>query len=145
MESPKKVLVVEDDNGVRAAICSILERHGYKVSAVPDGEEAMKVVEDSDLVLLDIFLPKITGDEFLRRLRSQGNYIPVVLMSAAMTEVDARECFKEFKIVDFVTKPFRTKDLLQKVEKAASIADNLQVMKLATARLKGFVDRQIAL
>lgn len=145
MSSPKKVLVVEDDNGIRAAVTSILARNGYDVMGVPDGETAMKSVEQSDVVLLDIFLPRMMGDEFLRRLRAEGNYIPVVLMSAAMSETDAKECFKEFQIVDFVTKPFKTKDLLEKIGQAASMAENLQVVKAATARLKGFVDRQIAL
>lgn len=145
MKSPKTVLVVEDDNGIRAAVSSILERHGYNVIGASDGESAIDVIEYGDLVLLDIFLPRLTGDEFLRRIRGKGNYIPVVLMSAAMPGSDALECFKEFKVVDFVAKPFKTADLLKKVAHAASIADNMQVVKAATARLKGFVNRQIAL
>lgn len=144
---PKKVLVIEDDNGIRMAIQSILERQGYQVSSAVDGEEALKQVEAEkvDVVLLDIFLPKITGDEFLKRIRAKGNLVPVVLMSAAMPEVDALECFKEFKVVDYVAKPFRTKDLVDKVNKAAATADNMTVVKVATDRLKGFISRQAAL
>lgn len=145
MESSKKVLLVEDDNGVRAAVTSILSRHGYSVLGVPDGDSAMKAVDQADLVLLDIFIPKMTGDEFLRRLREKGNYIPVVVMSAAMSESDAKECFSQFKIVDFVSKPFKTKDLLEKVDRAASIAEDFEVVKSSAARLKSFVNRQVAL
>lgn len=145
MHDKKKVLVVEDDNGIRMAISSILERQGYVVNNVADGEEALKQVDKADVVLLDIFLPKVTGDEFLRRIRNTGNLVPVVLMSAAMQEAEAMECFKEFKIVDYVAKPFRTKDLVEKVNKAASMADHLSVVKNATDRLKGFISRQAAL
>ena len=86
MDKKKRVLVVEDDNGIRLAISSILERQGYEVTNVTDGEKALEQVDKADVVLLDIFLPKITGDEFLRRIRNKGNMVPVVLMSAAMPE-----------------------------------------------------------
>lgn len=141
----KKVLLVEDDNGIRMAAVSVLERHGYEVKAVSDGEEALKQVDGADVVLLDIFLPKLTGDEFLRRIRSKGNYVPVVIMSAAMQEKEALDCFKEFKVVDYVAKPWKTKDLLAKVDRAASIADDLSVVRQTTDRLKGFISRQAAL
>jgi two-component system alkaline phosphatase synthesis response regulator PhoP len=145
MDKKKRVLVVEDDNGIRLAISSILERQGYEVTNVTDGEKAMEQVDKADVVLLDIFLPKITGDEFLRRIRNKGNMVPVVLMSAAMPEAEAMECFKPFKVVDYVAKPFRTKELVEKVNKAASIADNLSVVKNTADRLKGFISRQAAL
>lgn len=141
----KKVLVVEDDNGIRMAISSILERQGYQVNSVVDGVEALKQVDKADVVLLDIFLPKVMGDEFLRCIRNKGNMVPVVLMSAAMKEAEAMECFKEFKVIDYVAKPFKTKDLVEKVNKAASIADNLSVVKHTADRLKGFISRQAAL
>lgn len=145
MQDKKKVLVVEDDNGIRMAIASILERQGYAVTSVADGEEALNQVDKADVVLLDIFLPKVTGDEFLRRVRGKGNLVPVVLMSAAMQEPEALECFKEFKIVDYVAKPFRTKDLVAKVNRAAVRADQLLTVKDTANRLRGFISRQAAL
>jgi CheY-like chemotaxis protein len=145
MDKKKKVLVVEDDNGIRMAISSILERQGYEVNSVTNGEEALKQVDNADLVLLDIFLPKITGDEFMRQIRGKGNLVPVILMSAAMQEAEAMDCFKEFKVVDYVAKPFRTKELVEKVNKAASTAENLSVVKNTADRLKGFISRQAAL
>src|SRR4029079_1876664 len=145
MDKKKRVLVVEDDNGIRLAISSILERQGYEVTNVTDGEKAMEQVDKADVVLLDIFLPKITGDEFLRRIRNKGNMVPVVLMSAAMPEAEAMECFKPFKVVDYVAKPFRTKELVEKVNKAAAIADMLSVVKNTADRLKGLISRQAAL
>lgn len=145
MDKKKKVLVVEDDNGIRLAVSSILERQGYDVTSATDGEQALEQVDKVDVVLLDIFLPKITGDEFLRRIRSKGNMVPVVLMSAAMPEAEALECFKPFKVIDYVAKPFRTKDLVEKIHNAAAIADNLSVVKNTADRLKGFISRQAAL
>jgi len=145
MNDKKKVLLVEDDNGIRMAVASILERQGYEVNSVCDGEEALKQVDGADVVLLDIFLPKVTGDEFLRRIRKAGNYVPVIVMSAAMQEKEGMDCFKEFKIVDYVGKPFKTKDLVDKVNRACSIADDISVVRSATDRLKGFITRQAAL
>lgn len=145
MNDKKKVLLVEDDNGIRMAVSSILERHGYDVNSVSDGQQALDQVDKADIVLLDIFLPKITGDEFLRRVRGNGNLVPVVLMSAAMQEGEAMECFKEFKVVDFVAKPFKTKDLVDKVNKASVKADEISIVKYTTDRLKGFISRQAAL
>ena len=140
----KKVLLVEDDAAIRGAVLSLLERHGYQVQGVSDGDEALKVIEDVDIVLLDIFLPKFTGDELLKRIRGRGNYVPVVLMSA-MPESEARECFEEFKVVDFVSKPFKSKDLMEKVDRAAAIAEDMKVVRHSTDRLKGFINRQAAL
>lgn len=145
MESEKKkVLLVEDDTAIRGAVLSLLERNGYQVHGVADGDAALKMVDDADLVLLDIFLPKFSGDELLRRIRGKGNYIPVVLMSA-MPEPEAREYFEEFKVVDFVSKPFKSKDLMEKVNKAAAVAEDMKVVRHSTDRLRGFINRQAAL
>jgi DNA-binding response OmpR family regulator len=137
----KKVLLVEDENGIRNAVCSALERGGYEVINAQDGQEALDKVEGVDVVVLDVFLPKITGDQFLKTIRGRGNLVPVIVMSAMPTE-HAVECLKEFKVVNYVSKPFRVKDLVEKVGKAAHVADDLDMVPKATDKLKGFISRQ---
>lgn len=137
----KKVLLVEDDKGIRMAVSSTLERNGYNVVNAHDGQEALDKIEGVDVVLLDIFLPNITGDEFLKEIRGRGNLVPVIIMSAMKAE-NAIDCLKDFKVVDYVTKPFKLKDLVEKVDKAAHVADNLNMVPKATDKLKGFINRQ---
>lgn len=137
----KKILLVEDDRGIRNAVSSALERHGYDVINAQDGMEALDKVSGADVVLLDIFLPKITGDQFLKEIRGRGNLVPVIVMSAMPTD-HAIECLKEFKVVNYVAKPFKMKDLVEKVGKAALVAEDLGVVRDATDRLKGFISRQ---
>lgn len=137
----KKVLLVEDDNGIRMAVSSALERNGYDVINAHDGQEALDKVEGSDVVVLDVFLPKITGDQFLKEIRGRGNLVPVIVMSG-MQANNAMECLRDFKVVDYVTKPFKLKELVEKVGKAAHVADNLSMVPRATDKLKGFISRQ---
>jgi DNA-binding response OmpR family regulator len=137
----KKVLLVEDESGIRKAVASTLERNGYEVINAKDGQEALDKVEGVDVVVLDVFLPKVTGDQFLREIRGRGNLVPVIVMTAMMPET-AVECLKDFKVVDYVSKPFKLKDLVDKVGKAANVADDLSMVPKATDCLKGFIGRQ---
>lgn len=144
MEPKKTVLIVEDDNGVRAAVASILERKGYRPLLARDAETAYPFVKVADAMLLDVFLPGMTGDDFLRRIRNEGNYIPVVIMSAALSETSIAESMKDLKVVSFVAKPFKNADLVAKVDEACKLAAQMQDIKSGTNYLKGFIKRQMA-
>lgn len=141
----KRVLVVEDDTAIRSVISNIIGGKGFDVVQAVDGEEAMKLVDDVDVVLLDLFMPKVTGEEFLQRIRKAGNYVPVVVMSAGYGKKEGVDKLKSYGIVDFIPKPFSTKEVSDKVAHAASLADDMKFVRNATDRLKGFIERQKAL
>lgn len=138
----KKVLVVEDDVHIRAIVTRILERKGYLVLEAGDGHEAVERAQQADIILLDLFLPGMTGDEVMKKVRESGNYVPVVVMSAVLDRQKAVENCKGYGIVDFIEKPFKANELAEKIGKAAHVADDIKFVRKATDRLKGFIERQ---
>ncbi len=141
----KRVLVVEDDKAIRSMISNIIGAKGFDVVQAVDGEEALKLVDEADVVLLDLFMPKMTGEEFLQRVRKAGNYVPVVVMSAGYGKKEGIDKLKSYGIVDFIPKPFSNKEVSDKVAHAAGQADEMKFVGIATDRLKGFIERQKAL
>jgi DNA-binding response OmpR family regulator len=111
-----RVLVVEDEPGLRGAIAYNLRRGGYEVVAVENGEEALRTwaSEPADLVLLDLMLPKLDGLEVCRRLR-QATSVPIVMLTARVDEVD-RVVGLEVGADDYVTKPFSMRELMARVK-----------------------------
>ena len=142
IEERKTVLVIEDDQPIRDAALWALEKSGYRVLQARDGEEGLALAEEADIVLLDLFLPKVSGEEFLETIRGQGNYVPVVIMSAAFSREEGLRKFGKLGIVDFVPKPFQMSTLVDQVGRAAAVADDMTYMSKATDRLRGFIERQ---
>src|SRR5689334_13185337 len=91
----KRVLLVEDDRFLRRACETSLRQQGFTVSTAADGEEALRAVraEPPDLILLDILMPKLTGIEVLRVLKSdeKTRAIPVIVLTNSSKETDVRE------------------------------------------------------
>ncbi len=121
--SAKRVLVVDDSDGIRAYLADLVEGWGYVVDTAPDGERALEMLEagaSPDLMLLDVMLPGIDGVETLRRAREMDPMLPVVMVSVASRAsiiVEAMRC----GAADFVGKPFDEAALEQTVRQA--IAD----------------------
>jgi DNA-binding response OmpR family regulator len=111
-----RVLVVEDEAGLRSSIVYNLRRGGYQVVAAENGEQALEAwtTEPSDLVLLDLMLPKVDGLEVCRRLR-QLTSVPIVMLTARVDEVD-RVVGLEVGADDYVTKPFSMRELMARVK-----------------------------
>jgi FixJ family two-component response regulator len=112
------------------------------VTEAADGQEALEEADKADIVLLDLFMPKVSGDAFMKQVRGNGNYVPIVVMSAVLDRAQAVKDCKQFGIVDFIEKPFKANDLVGKVEKAAEIAEELRVIRKATDKVRGFIERQ---
>src|ERR1041385_6486488 len=80
----RRILIVDDDPGARAALIGLLEREGYAVDAAEDGATALHVASDRppDVVVTDLDMPNMGGMELLTRLRSQDPHIPVVIVTS---------------------------------------------------------------
>ncbi len=112
----KRILVVEDDRNLQAALRYNLAAEGYSVETAGDGAQALKLAREGeyDLVLLDLMLPVIGGTEVCRALRRDGNVVPILMLTARDSEVD-RVVGLEVGADDYVTKPFSVRELLARV------------------------------
>lgn len=111
-----KLLFAEDERSLSRAITHILEKNCYSVDAVYDGQAALEYLENGDYdgVILDIMMPKVDGITVLRELRSKGNHVPV-LMLTAKAEIDDKVLGLDLGANDYLTKPFDTKELLARI------------------------------
>jgi len=112
-----KILVVEDDKTVGQYVKRGLEETRYHVDLVGDGEEGLRLATTGhyDLIVLDLRLPKMTGNEVLRVLRDKGNATPVLVLTA-QDSVDFKVQALRMGADDYVTKPFALEELLARVE-----------------------------
>ena len=113
----RRILVVEDDRTLRQALVFNLEREGYEVRGAVDGEQALDAARGggSDLILLDLMLPGMSGLEVLRTMRAEGIDTPVVILSAKGGEID-RVVGLKVGADDYIPKPFSRPELLARVE-----------------------------
>jgi CheY-like chemotaxis protein len=117
---PRTVLVVDDDEAVRALAVKALAARGLSVAAAADGDSALQLARrhHPDLVLLDAMLPNVHGFEVARRLRADTatRGVGVVIMSAAHRGWRYAEDAKQrFGVLDYIEKPFRVDDLQRRV------------------------------
>lgn len=112
----ERLLVIEDEAGIARILQLELEHEGYTVGRAEDGRTGLEMALSGewDLVLLDVMLPGLNGIEVLRRIRSSGSQIPVVLLTARDTVPDKVSGF-ETGANDYVTKPFAMEELLARV------------------------------
>ena len=108
-----RILLAEDERSLSRALVALLERSNYSADAVYDGEEALAYLEGGnyDALILDIMMPKVDGLTVLRRLREQGNPIPVLLLTAK-SEVSDKVLGLDTGANDYLTKPFSTQELM---------------------------------
>jgi two-component system response regulator MprA len=112
------ILVVDDDQAVRDALRRALRMQGYDVSVAGDGEEALLKLRSNpsatDLLILDILMPRVDGLEVTRRLRADGNELPI-LMLTAREQVADRVAGLEAGADDYLVKPFALEELVARV------------------------------
>lgn len=111
-----RLLLAEDEQRISRALVAILERNHYSVDAVFDGEAASEYLsaENYDGVILDIMMPKKDGITVLKELRSQGNQVPVLLLTAK-SEIDDRVQGLDAGANDYLPKPFDSRELLARI------------------------------
>lgn len=113
--SDLRVLVIDDDDAVRAQVCNRLAAEGMTVEGAPDGECGLQAARHHppDLVVLDLVLPGMSGLQVLDRLRADRD-VPVILLSALSDEAD-RVLGLEQGADDYIVKPFSSRELLARI------------------------------
>lgn len=117
----KRILVVDDEPDIMEVATVRLRHLGYDIIPAVDAEEAMAILKKGtfDLILLDLLLPKMQGDELCKKLKSDKKYkgIPVILFTASAIRPAIPEKVKEMGADDCIIKPFEPEELLEKVRK----------------------------
>ncbi|MEJ5225634.1 MAG: response regulator transcription factor [Anaerolineales bacterium] len=113
---PEKILVVEDEPSLQETLAYNLEKQGYVVEAVGNGNHALETARrmHPDLMVLDIMLPGLDGIEVCRILRREMN-IPIIMLTARDDEID-RVVGLEVGADDYLTKPFSMRELIARVK-----------------------------
>lgn len=122
-----RILVAEDVPDIRELISLTLTHSGFEVICVADGVEAVEATNkyEFDLILLDVLMPRMTGYEACRRLRSQEETknIPIIFLSAKGQESEVR-AGKEAGADDYIIKPFGPAQLASKVHQSLRLRQN---------------------
>ncbi len=131
--------MVDDERAVRDSLRRALELEGYEVELAADGAEALYRLESNgqpDAVILDVLMPGVDGLEVSRRLRSKGNTVPI-LMLTARTEVESRVAGLDAGADDYLAKPFALEELL------ARLRALLRRMAPGTQEISRFADLEL--
>ena len=112
-----RVLVVEDDNAMAVALNDGFQYEGHEVTLARDGAQGLELASQDqfDIMILDVMLPKLSGLDVCRQLRSSGNHIPIIMLTARGQEIDKVLGLK-IGADDYVTKPFSFMELAARVE-----------------------------
>jgi two-component system response regulator RegX3 len=111
-----KVLVVEDEQSLREPLVFMLEKEGYEVIEAENGEIAIQKfqAEGADVILLDLMMPKLDGNQVCKQIRLSSN-VPIIMLTAKDSEVD-KVVGLEIGADDYVTKPYSTRELLARMK-----------------------------
>jgi two-component system alkaline phosphatase synthesis response regulator PhoP len=126
---PKKILVVDDTKSIREIVSYLLRSRGYEVIEAADGQDAWEkaTTEGPDLIVLDAMIPKKTGFEICEELKNDERWknIPILMLTAITRDSGKTDEYwrEKSKADDFVSKPFKAPDLVQRVLRLLGPAD----------------------
>jgi DNA-binding response OmpR family regulator len=108
----KKILVIEDDPAISKGLRDSLETEHYEVLTAMDGEEGFRQAMENtpDLILLDLMLPSMNGQDICKALREENIIIPILMLTSKKDELDKVLCL-EMGADDYITKPFSLREL----------------------------------
>ncbi|RJP46595.1 MAG: DNA-binding response regulator [Anaerolineaceae bacterium] len=135
----KTILVVDDEKRLVSLVESYLTQEGYRVVSAHDGKEALTVArrEHPDLIILDLMMPEMDGYGFMRAHRAEQN-TPIILLTARVDD-EERVIGLELGADDYVTKPFRPRELVARVRavlrRAGGTESAAKVLQVADVRL----------
>ncbi|GAE27886.1 sporulation initiation phosphotransferase [Halalkalibacter wakoensis JCM 9140] len=118
----KKILVVDDQYGIRVLLCEILQKDGYKMFDAANGVQALKIVEQDtpDLVLLDMKIPGMDGLEILKRIKEDHPHVDVIMMTAYGELNLINEAMSLGAITHFA-KPFDIDDIREVIKNSLAV------------------------
>ena len=124
-----KIVIIDDEKKITDVIESYLKREGYKVFTAYDGEEGLKLIKKvyPDLLIVDLMLPKLSGEEICREVRKISE-IPIIMLTAKSSEDDIVKGI-DIGADDYITKPFSVRELLSRIKGLLRRSKNCFVKK----------------
>ncbi len=112
----KKILIIEDDPGIQLSLKDEFESEGFEVSSADNGLTGLEMIKQNppDLIILDLMLPFQNGYQICKKLRQEGNNVPIIMLTVKDQEID-KVLGLELGADDYVTKPFSLRELLARV------------------------------
>ena len=137
----ERILIVDDEDGMRRLLGRVLTREGYETSTVGSGAEALRLVanERFDLVVTDIKMPEMDGLQLLEELKEYEPSLPIIVMTAYGTIENAVQALR-FGAYDYIAKPFETDEIKLTVAKALERERLLAENRYLHAELEGRYD-----
>jgi len=119
----KWILVVDDERDITTSLKTFLENNGYIVSTACDGPDCLQKLEKEkpDLILMDFFMPTMSGRETVERIRANPKTkdIPIIFLTVAQFGERGMEIIKELKVADYIQKPVNTDELLGRIKRVS--------------------------
>lgn len=112
------ILVADDDPRVRALVCEMLTRSGYRAQGTETGTQALADMHRADLLLCDLVMPETDGLDVLRTARERTDAPPIIIMSGSFDTLDALPEAARLGAADALAKPFTAKTLIARVRRA---------------------------
>ncbi len=112
----KKILIIEDDPGIQLSLKDEFESEGFDVYSADDGLAGLEMIEQNppDLIILDLMLPFQNGYQVCKKLRQDGNMVPIIMLTVKDQEID-KVLGLEFGADDYVTKPYSPRELSARI------------------------------
>jgi DNA-binding response OmpR family regulator len=111
-----RILIAEDDKNPRRLMAAVLTRYGYEPICAENGEEALEILDHKhvDLIILDVMMPRMDGYEFTNTLRTSGNNIPILMVTARETQEDKKRGFI-IGADDYMVKPVDEEEMILRI------------------------------
>jgi two-component system, OmpR family, response regulator len=125
----KRILVIDDNLAILDLLQSLLQGIGYEVMTTTDGRSALELIKirRPDLILLDVFMPIMSGYEFIEHFRQQDQAyesIPIMLITAQQLPLHE---IKRLEVAGYLQKPFHLKELLNKISGLLGLSDAIPI------------------
>jgi DNA-binding response OmpR family regulator len=132
----QQILVVDDEPNIVQLARLYLERDGYAVTSVGNGQKALEAArsQQPDLIVLDVMLPQVDGFEVCRRLRAEDNPVPIIMVTARDDDID-KILGLELGADDYLTKPFNPRELVARVKAVLRRGNSAQQMAQAPLQI----------
>ncbi|MGI8787728.1 MAG: sigma-54-dependent transcriptional regulator, partial [Pyrinomonadaceae bacterium] len=138
----KTILLADDDANLRRVLEFQLQEAGYEVTTASDGAEALEIFTQSDFdcVITDLRMPKLSGLEFLEKIKTANSEIPVIVITA-FGEVETAVAAMKIGAYDYINKPFNRDEILLTLERAVKFSET----KNENRQLRELVDKEFRL